>query len=121
MGKGTRTISFAVIAALVSAACSSDKSASPTTSEAPPGTTPAPVTTAAPATTEAPLAVATFTVQPGTEQVAVLGATAGEHLALRAADGTQVADGTVDTQGSLLFRNVVAGVGYTVRSDSSQS
>ena len=59
---------------------------------------------------------ATFTVQPGTEQVTVLGAEPGTELALidgepggDTAGGTVVASDVVDEQGSLLFRAVVPG------------
>jgi len=67
---------------------------------------------------------ATFTVQPGTEQVTVLGAEPGTELSLAGAgagagdgdgagdgggDGGEVAAGTVDEQGSLVLRAVAPG------------
>ena len=84
----------------------------PTTSAAP---------TTSPATTPAPLPPAPFTVQPGTLQAAVLGATTGEDLELHDGADRIVGRGTVDAQGSLLFRDVAPGDGYVVRADDSQS
>ena len=53
---------------------------------------------------------ATFTVQPGTEQVTVLGAEPGTELSLAGAgDGGEVAAGTVDEQGSLVLRTIAPG------------
>jgi predicted acyl esterase len=73
-----------------------------------------PIVTAAPTTTIL-RTKATFTVQPGTEQVAVLGATPGESLSVNRS-GVEVAKGSVDEQGSLLFRELDPGDGYTVTS-----
>jgi uncharacterized protein len=88
------------------ASCSSTKSSAPTTT--------APVVTDAPTTTVA-LPTANWTVQPGVEQLAVLGATPGDALSVWQ-KGTSVASGTVDAQGSVLFRNLAPGEGYTVQS-----
>lgn len=66
-------------------------------------------------TTTIALAPATFTTQPGPQQLAVLDATSGEELELVGVDGTKVTTGTVDEQGSLLFRQVPPGE-YVVRS-----
>ncbi|HEX2782268.1 MAG TPA: CocE/NonD family hydrolase [Ilumatobacteraceae bacterium] len=74
-------------------------------------TTPA---TTAPATTTT-LVTATFTVQPGTNQIAVTKATPGATLAVNH-DATQIATGTVDEQGSLLFRSLEPGDDYTITS-----
>ena len=63
---------------------------------------------------------ATFTVQPGTDQIAVLGATPGDTLTV-SRYGTEVAHGTVDEQGSLLFRNLESGDRYTVSSATTIS
>ncbi|MDP9464203.1 MAG: CocE/NonD family hydrolase, partial [Actinomycetota bacterium] len=101
------------------AACSGSggsESTSPATSAT---TTPNSVTTppgAAPTSTST-LAKATFTVQPGTEQIAVLDATVGETLTV-SRDASEIANGTVDEQGSLLFRNLEPGDGYAIRSDT---
>ncbi len=85
------------------------------------GTTPVadttPEITAAPTTT-IQLAKATFTVQPGTEQIAILDATPGDTLTVDQA-GTEITKGTVDAQGSLLFRELDPGDGYTVRSSTA--
>jgi hypothetical protein len=81
-----------------------------------PPTGPAPTT---PKTTTT-LAKATFVVQPGTNQIAVLGDTAGDTLTV-SRDGSEVAHGTVDQQGSLLFRNLDPGNGYTVSSSAAVS
>lgn len=75
--------------------------------------------TSAPTTTVA-LAPASFTVQPGTEQVAVLDAEPGTELFLMGLDGAGV-PGTVDEQGSLLFRDVAPGGGYTIQSATETS
>jgi predicted acyl esterase len=89
-------------------------SAEPTaTTAAAPEQTPAPTTTLE-------RAPATFRVQPGTEQVAVLDAEPGTELVLMGLDGAGVA-GTVDEQGALLFRNVAPGGGYTISSPTEQT
>ena len=59
-------------------------------------------------------------MQPGTDQIAVLGADPGEHLTVTQG-GTRVAEGTVDEQGSLLFRDLQPGDGYIVGNDSEAS
>jgi predicted acyl esterase len=94
------------------AACSSDDDA-----------TPDPTTTSTPAasTTTIALEKATFVVQPGTKQVAITGAEPGDELRLLDATGDEVATGTVDEQGALLFRNVTPGDGYTVANVASAS
>jgi predicted acyl esterase len=121
-----RVVELLVAAALVAGCSGSDGSttaptsnsngAAPTSNVTPP--TP---TTAAPATTTTvALAEATFIVQPGTEQIAILGGTPGDTLAVNR-DGTEVATGTVDEQGSLLFRTLEPGDGYTVSSSAESS
>ncbi len=59
-----------------------------------------------------------FDVRPGATQLEVLDATTieGNSLTLLR-DGTTVTTGTVDSQGSLVFRQLTPG-SYTVRSDS---
>jgi predicted acyl esterase len=59
-------------------------------------------------------APATFVVQGSVEQLAVTHATAGAAVALDDGTGHQVGNGTVDAQGSFLFRTVTAGSGYRV-------
>jgi uncharacterized protein len=107
-----RLVEVLAATALVAGCSSSGDSATSTVA-----TTPA--TTAAPATT-IPLVPATFTVQPGTEQIAILGDTPGETLTVTR-DGVEVAKGTVDEQGSLLFRELEPGDGYTVSSSTAIS
>ena len=96
-------------------ACSSGSGASPTS---PAPTTTAPASTA-PATTLP--TTSRFTVQPGTEQIAVLGATPGETLHAIGPDGTDAGAITVDTQGSALWRNLTAGDGWHITANDSQS
>jgi hypothetical protein len=97
------------------AACSSD-GASPATDTAPTTVATAAPDTAAPAD----LAPADFTVRPGTEQVAVLDADPGDELTVVAPDGASTS-GTVDEQGALLWRGLVPGDGYVVRSATAES
>ena len=101
-----------LVSALATASCSNDSSGTASTA--------APDTTLAATSSTATLEPATFTVQPGTEQVAVFGATPGDELTVRL-DGEEVATGTVDEQGSLLFRNVAAGEGYRIESATAAS
>jgi uncharacterized protein len=120
----SRIAEVLVVAALM-AGCSGSEGAAPTsesmpTSQTSEATPTAPTTVAPATTTTVPLAEATFTVQPGTEQIAVLGGTPGDTLAVNR-DGTDVATGTVDQQGSLLFRTLEPGDGYTVSSSAEIS
>ncbi len=109
--------SAVVVALLFAASCSDD--AAGTTADTAPGT--AVETTIANTTTVAPgLAAASFTTQPGTEQVAVLGGEPGAALAVRTPAGELTASGTVDEQGSLLFRNVTPGE-YVIESETERS
>jgi predicted acyl esterase len=115
-----------VVAFLASCSGSSDTSstsgatptnATPTSVASPPATT---ADTEPAATTTLPRTHPTFTVQPGTDQIAVLGDTPGDTLTVSRND-TEVAHGTVDEQGSLLFRNLEPGDGYTVSSATAIS
>src|SRR4051812_12576647 len=54
-------------------------------------------------------APAPFVVQGSVEQVAVTHATPGAGIALDDRHGAEVATGTVDAQGSILFRKIPAG------------
>ena len=73
----------------------------------------------APAAAPAPVGRATvdaeFDVQAGIGFVAVQGAPPGTLLVLGDADGTEVARGTVDRLGSLIFRDLDQGRSFTVR------
>ncbi len=146
----SRSVALLVSAALALVACSGndDPRGSGTTSAAvttaAPGPTTEPVTTepsttkpettepqtTEPGTTEpettepettVPLPPATWTVQPGWEQAAVLDAEPGDTLELVAdVTGDVVAAGSVDDLGSLLFRTVPADV-YSVRNATATS
>ena len=107
-----RAVQLLVAASLI-AACSGSADTGPTSTipftiesvgTTSPGTTPAPTTT---------LGKATFHAQPGTDQIAVLDAKPGETLTVDRGS-TEIAHGTVDEQGSLLFRNLDPGDGYTI-------
>ena len=64
--------------------------------------------------TSAEAAPATFVVQGSVEQLAVTHAKPGAAVALDDSTGHEVATGTLDAQGSFLFRSVTAGTGYRV-------
>ncbi|MBI4932655.1 MAG: CocE/NonD family hydrolase [Actinobacteria bacterium] len=106
-------VPVALSLALLAAACSDDGNSASESS----ASTSAVETTVA--ETVAPLAPATFTVQPGSNQVAVLDADVGTTLAVYR-DGESLAEGTVDEQGSLLFRELKPGT-YTIRSAEATS
>ncbi|MEY4173460.1 MAG: hypothetical protein RI900_625 [Actinomycetota bacterium] len=101
------------ISSLLLVACSdgssSDSSAVPTSAA-----------TSVAATTTIDLAPATFTVQPGTEQVAVFSAAPGTELSVVQGSAT-VATGVVDEQGALLFRSLAPGDGYRITSPTEVS
>lgn len=109
-----------VVVLLFASSCSDDSGSNADTTA--PADTSAGTTTAAPDTTiaEVALEAATFTTQPGTEQVAVFGGEPGALLALRTPAGELTASGTVDEQGSLLFRNVSAGE-FVIESETQRS
>lgn len=111
-----RFVKLLAAAALI-AGCSGSGGSASTTNASTQQTVPAQSTTASTTSppTTLPHVKATFVVQPGTGQIAVLGATAGDSLAANR-DGSAVAKGTVDQQGSLLFRNLEPGDGYTITS-----
>ncbi len=64
-------------------------------------------------TTMAAKAAVDFTVAPGTRQITITGGQAGTDVVVLDASGGQVAQGTIDELGSLLFRRIDAG-DYTV-------
>jgi predicted acyl esterase len=122
-----RRIALVLVVIVAVAACTND--APPTASDAEPSTTTAPTSTAPPTTAAAPtttgappatsaadLEVASWTVQPGSEQVAVLDAEPGTELDLVDPEQEVAASGQVDDLGSLLFRDVAPGE-YTIVSD----
>ena len=116
-------LAASLAASVLAASCSDDGSSSGTTDGSVViTTTSAPTADTTPGSTGGTptLAPATFTLMPGTEQVAVLGAEPGDQLSVRSIDGSIAASGTVDEQGSLLFRNVAPG-DYTVESETEQS
>ena len=121
-----RRLVLVVAAGLVASSCSGDDDASPPTTTVAPSTsqTAAADTTSSSAVTAIPttleLSTAAWTVQPGSEQVAVLDASVGEELELVGDDGSVAATGTVDDLGSLLFRDVTSGT-YTVRGETETS
>ena len=95
----------AVALSLLVAACSSGAAEGPASS--------ASATTTA--TDNLPKVAAEFDVRPGVQQIAVLGAEPGESLVVRR-NGTSLAVAQVDEQGSLLFRELEPGSGYTIES-----
>jgi len=112
-----RSLAAIVATSLLVAACSSSDDAATTTGAV--DTTSAP--TAPPTMETVPLlGPASFTVVPGTEQIAVLDAEPGAALSVTR-DGDVVADGTVDEQGSLLFRNLEPGDTYAVVSSTEST
>jgi len=120
LSRRSTALRAAVAVALLFAASCSDSGGSSAGITAPQDTVVA-TTVAAPATTSAPnLGVATFTTQAGTEQVAVLGGNPGDALTVRTPAGELTATGTVDEQGSLLFRNVAPGE-YVIESQTQRS
>ena len=112
--------SAVAVTLLLTASCSDDGGSAAYSTT--PSETAAETTQAAPDTTaSAPdLAAATFTTQPGTEQVAVLSAEPGVALTVRTTAGELIATGTVDEQGSLLFRNVEPGE-YVIDNETERS
>jgi predicted acyl esterase len=118
-GRALALISLVVVLAACSG--SPDSTATPPTADSTPEQTVATQSTetvATESTEVVELDPATFTVQPGTEQVTVLGAAPGTELSLIDGVATPggdlpsqavVASGDVDEQGSLVFRAVAPG------------
>lgn len=103
-------------AALLLSACSGEESTAANVSVA----ATEPPATEAPTTTAVVLDPASFAVRPGPEQVTILDAAPGTELTVVGPDGP-VASGTVDEQGSLLFRNIEPGDQYVVVSTDQTS
>lgn len=106
MRRSQSVVAASVVLALFAAACSSSNNSSSNASTLPAGSV-------AVATT-LKLPHATFTVQPGMNQLAVLGATPGDALEIVGSDGTVAGGGKVDDQGSFLLREMKSG-SYIVR------
>jgi predicted acyl esterase len=114
MRRSAPFIASSLALALLAAACTSGTSGgSASNSSAAATTSPATTTTVA-------LPLASFTVQPGMNQVAVLGATAGDNLEIVGADGTVAGKGVADEQGSFLQRTLASGT-YVVRTTGSKA
>jgi predicted acyl esterase len=111
-------VSVLVVLSLVAAACSDDAADAPvaepddtpTTSDEPTPDEPDPVE-------DAPTVAATFATSPSPGQVSITGANPGNTLTLEG--GATSTTGTVDDLGSLLFRLVEPGTGYTVRDSTA--
>jgi len=82
-------------------ACSDDDTANPASTSAAP-------------TTVAATGDLSFTLQPGTLQLAVTDLTPGVEVALAAPDGTTTITNIADEQGATLFRDLTAGDGWQV-------
>src|SRR5947209_2288824 len=63
---------------------------------------------------------ARFDVRPSVEQLYVTHASPGLELAVHDSAGRAVASGKTDALGSLVFRNLTAGSGYTVRTTTAR-
>lgn len=111
--------------ALLVAACTSGNSNSDSISDSTVATTAATLSVDATITSiddeDLGLALATFVVQPGTGQIAVLGAEPGAMLSVVDPDGAAIDTRAVDGQGSLLFRNLAPGEGYRIVGDTEAS
>jgi len=109
--KNRNSIAVMTALSILVAACSGDAdtggdldgSPSATSDATPPGTDTAPVGT------PLELGAADFSATPGTYQVTVTGAAEGDELILLDDSDTEVASGTADANGALLFRRLDAG------------
>ena len=111
----TRTRLFALIAVcMLAVSCSNSGNGALGATTVPPST---PTSGPAPTTS---LAASDWEVRPGTEQITVERAHPGDTLTVWQ-QGAPVASGTVDEQGSLLFRNLAPGGGYTVQSSTEST
>ncbi len=118
-----------VVGALVAASCSNDDGGgADSTAPASPATTAPMATTESPASTSAATTVPATTLptieldadlQPGVEQLAIVGAEPGVEFAVAPADSPEnaAASGTTDEFGSLLFRELDGGSDYVVLTD----
>ncbi len=110
-----RTALLALTVALLIPACSNGTDTASTT------VADSQVATTAATSTTTPLVPATFTVQPGTEQIAVLGLQADTVVHAVAPDGTVADSGPADSAGSKLFRDLHPGAGWTITTDTETS
>lgn len=110
----TRFATLVITSSLIVAACSGSDSS--------PDSSPSSSADVTEAPTTAPLSypAADFTVQPGVHQVAVLGAEPGAELTLEKSESGEAAgSGTVDEQGSFLWRRLEPGLYRVVLADKS--
>ncbi|MCB0957371.1 MAG: hypothetical protein KDB12_14555, partial [Ilumatobacter sp.] len=107
----SRRFAPALALALLIASCSDDSGSTATTGSADTEATTADTT---PATLDTTPGTATFTTQPGTEQIAVLGLEPGTAVEAVAPDGTVAATGEADEQGAVLFRELTPGDGWRI-------
>lgn len=110
MNHNHRTLAVALAATLALAACSGGSSSEVVTTES--STTDPSTATTPDSTVDAEpldLGVADFEASPGTYQVTVTGAVEGDELVLLDSADTEVASGTADANGALLFRRLDAG------------
>jgi len=98
-------VGAAVSLALLAAACSSDDTSTATTTSV----------------IETTIVTADFAVQPGTEQIAVRDLQPGTEVQAVSPDGSVAATLPADTAGSVLFRNLEAGDGWTIKSGGAVS
>ena len=110
MNRRHRVPAVAMVAALLVAACSGESSSDvggsgASNTEAPDPSTATDMEVPTPLT----LGEAGFSASPGTYQVTVTGANEGDELVLLDSDDAEVAFGTADANGALLFRRIVAG------------
>ncbi len=104
-----------LVLALLAAACSGDDGGSGADTSSSPTTvagTDAPTTEAPPDTTPAEVS---FTVRPGTQQVAVLDAEPGATVEAIAPDGAVAETAVVDDEGTALFRFLLPVEGWRIR------
>ncbi len=106
-----RVSSLALVTALVLSSCSGDDSAQEST------TTEVQVTS----TTLAEAAPAEFTAVPGVRQITVTNAIPDQNLVVLSDDGGEIASGTVDANGALLFRRIEPGDYRVATADASSA
>lgn len=111
-------IGMVSVVALLMAACSDDDSPSASSAPASPTIDATAETVDEPTTTKA--ASTSFATRPGPEQIAIVGAEPGDELHIADLDGNDVASGTADERGSLLFRDLEPGK-YVVESSGAST
>ena len=127
-----RATGLAIAVALVVAACSGGDDTGPAMTATNPSTVPTVSTaTSEPTADEASPATAAprsptsrdadLTVTPGTEQITVTEAAEGSTLSVFDATGVEIASGTVDERGALVFRRLEGGSTFTVGDGAERS